>query len=254
VRATATTVLRHRSGEDRSPIAIPGDLAGSISISNALQLWGVHANGVVNVIHTPTWDVSALGGFRYLNLSEDFNMYDTLAGISGSQFVGQSGYTDDHFATRNQFYGAVLGLRARGVYGPFSVESTLTAALGVNHETISIDGIYQAYGFFRSSGPYGIFATPANSGTTSSNKIAVVPEAQIKVGYEIAPSVTLTVGYDFLYWSNVVRPTDQIDRNLVKGQYFQEDPFSTSLAYPQRLNKTTDFYAQGVSVGLTARF
>ena len=241
-------------GEDRSPVAIPGELTGSVAIINTLQLWGMHANGVVNFIRTPTWDVSALGGFRYLSLSEDFNMYSTLAGVSGSPFVGQSGFTDDDFNTRNQFYGALLGLRARGVHGPFSLETTLTAALGVNHETISIDGYYQAIGFFTTNGPYGIYATPANSGVTSSNKFAVVPEAQIKLGYDITPAVKLIVGYDFLYWSNVVRPTDQIDRNLVKGEFYQEDPFSTSLAYPQRLDKTTDFYVQGVSVGLQARF
>ena len=241
-------------GEDRSPVAIPGELTGSVAITNTLQLWGMHANGVVNFIRTPTWDVSALGGFRYLSLSEDFNMYSTLAGVSGSPFVGQSGFTDDDFNTRNQFYGALLGLRARGVHGPFSLETTLTAALGVNHETISIDGYYQAIGFFTTNGPYGIYATPANSGVTSSNKFAVVPEAQIKLGYDITPAVKLIVGYDFLYWSNVVRPTDQIDRNLVKGQFYQEDPFSTSHAYPQRLDKTTDFYAQGLSVGLQARF
>ena len=81
-----------------------------------------------------------------------------------------------------------------------------------------------------------------------------MPEAQIKLGYNITPAIRLIVGYDFLYWSNVVRPTDQIDRNVVKGQYYQEDPYSTSLAYPQRLDKTTDFYAQGVSIGLAARF
>jgi hypothetical protein len=51
-----------------------------------------------------------------------------------------------------------------------------------------------------------------------------------------------------------VRPTDQTNRNLSKGQFYQEDPYSTSLAYPQRLNKTTDFYTQGVSIGLAARF
>jgi outer membrane immunogenic protein len=243
-------------GEDRSPVAIPGELTGSVAIKNTLELWGLHANAVANFIRTPTWDVSALGGFRYLSLSEDFNMYTTLAGISGSSFSGQSGYTDDNFATKNQFYGALIGLRGRGTYGPFSVETTLTASLGVNHETIDISGYYQSTNFsiVAPSGPYGIFATPANEGTTSSNKFAVVPEAQIKLGYEIMPAVTLTVGYDFLYWSNVVRPTDQIDRNLVKGQFFQEDPNSTSTSYPQRLDKTTDFYAQGLSVGLQAQF
>jgi hypothetical protein len=158
-------------------------------------------------------------------------------------------------AARNQFYGALIGLRGRGTYGPFSLETTLSTSLGINHETIDISGSYQATNFFlASSGPYGIFATPANSGVTSSNKFAVVPEAQVKLGYDITPTIRVTVAYDFLYWSNVVRPTDQIDRNLVKGQFFQEDPLSTSLAYPQRLDKTTDFYVQGISVGLQARF
>ena len=242
-------------GEDRAPIsAAPDCVTGSVAITNTLQLWGLHANAVLNVIRTPTWEVNALGGFRYLSLIEDFNMYTAITGISGTRFAGQSGNTDDDFATRNHFYGALLGLRASGTYGPFSLESTLTAALGANDETISINGSYNAYNFYNTTGPYGMFATPANSGTTSSNKFAVVPEAQIKLGYDITPAITLTVGYDFLYWSNVVRPTDQIDRNMVKGQSYQQDPNSTSLAYPQRLDKTTDFYAQGVSVGLQARF
>ncbi len=241
-------------GEDRSPVAVPNELAGSVSISNNLQLWGVHANAVENIIRTPTWEVSALGGFRYLNLGEDFNMHSTLAGLSGTPFAGQSGYTNDNFATLNQFYGALLGLRALGVYGPFSLETTLTAALGVSHETININGVYQAYGFYNTTGPYGIFATPANEGESSTNQFAVVPEGQIKLGYNITPAVTVTVGYDFIYYSNVVRPTDQIDRNLIKGQFYQEDPHSTSLAYPQRLDKTTDFYAQGLSIGLECVF
>ena len=242
-------------GEDRAPIASAGDcVAGSVAVTNTLQLWGLNANAVMNVIRTPNWEVNALGGFRYLSLNEDFNMSTSITGVSGTPFAGESGNTDDDFATRNHFYGALLGLRGRGTYGPFSLESTLTAALGVNNETISINGIYNAYNFYNTTGPYGMFATPANSGTTSSNKFAVVPEVQVKLGYDITPTIRLTVGYDFLYLSNVVRPTDQIDRNMVKGQSYQQDPNSTSLAYPQRLDKTTDFYAQGVSVGLQARF
>ena len=141
-----------------------------------------------------------------------------------------------------------------GRFGRFSLESTLTAALGVNHEAVGIAGFYQAHSFLTTSGPYGIFATPANSGISSSNKFAVVPEAQIKLGYNITPAIRLIVGYDFLYWSNVVRPTDQIDRNVAKGQFYQEDRYSTSLAYPQRLDKTADFYTQGMSIGLAASF
>jgi hypothetical protein len=42
---------------------------------------------------------------------------------------------------------------------------------------------------------------------------AVVPEVGIKLGYKIMPSIQLGIGYDFLFISNVLGPTDQIDRN-----------------------------------------
>jgi hypothetical protein len=61
-----------------------------------------------------------------------------------------------------------------------------------------------------------------------------------------------SVGYDFLYESSVLRPTDQIDRSFSKGLPFLQDPNSTT--GPIRRFKTTDFYAQGVSLGVAFRF
>jgi Putative beta barrel porin-7 (BBP7) len=107
--------------------------------------------------------------------------------------------------------------------------------------------------FASTSGPYGIFAMPANEGAFSQTHFAVVPEVQVKVGYNITPSIAITVGYDFLYDSNVIRPGDQINRNIPKGQTFQQDGTAASLTSPARLFRTTDFYAQGISIGLVFR-
>ena len=63
-------------------------------------------------------------------------------------------------------------------------------------------------------------------------------------------SIAVTVGYDFLYDSNVIRPGDEINRNIPKGQTYQQDGTAPSLTSPARLFKTTDLFAQGVSIGL----
>jgi hypothetical protein len=182
-------------------------------------------------------------------------MMTTLVGAPTSQFyANESGYTIDEFGTRNQFLGALIGLRGQRAWGPFSVSLIGSLALGVSHETLDVYGYYQDFGapFANSSGPYGIFAMPANEGHFTKNEFAVVPEGQVKLGYDLTPSIRVTVGYDFLYDSNVIRPTDQINRNIPKGQTYQQDS-PTSTSSPARIFKTTDFYAQGLNVGLNVR-
>jgi hypothetical protein len=99
-----------------------------------------------------------------------------------------------------------------------------------------------------------VFAQPANEGTFSSVHFAVVPEVALKIGYDITPSIRVTIGYDFLYDSSVIRPTEQIDRNIPKGQTFLQGGSTVSTTSPTRIFRTTDFYAQGVSVGVAYRF
>ncbi len=82
----------------------------------------------------------------------------------------------------------------------------------------------------------------------------MVPDAQIKVGYAITPRLRATLGYDFLYYSSVLRPGDQINHSIPKGQTFQQGGTTVSTTSPARLYKTTDFFAHGISAGLEFRF
>ena len=189
-----------------------------------------------------------------------------IQGLPGTAFAGQSGWNTDDFKTSNQFVGPSLGVRARAIYGPFSAELTTKLGIGLSHERESISGAYNAYGtpavtgapgqasgiIAVKAGPNGIFAQPSNSGTRSTNEFAVVPEFQFKLGYDITPAVRLTVGYDFIYYSNVLRPTDQIDRAFSKGLPFGQD--TSSVGGPGRKMVTTDFYAHGLTVGVGYRF
>lgn len=243
--------------EDGVPISLPDEVAGGVRISNSLQFGGADLTGVISLFRGPSWEVSGLAGATFLQLSEAFNLRVNLTGVpTSAMFGGQSGWAVDEFKTRNRFYGATLGLRGRYSYGPVFVEGSGRVSFGASQEVLTVHGGYVDFGtqFASSSGPYGIFAMPANSGTFSQTHFAVAPEVQAKIGYDFTPSVAVTVGYDLLYISNVIRPGDQINRNIPKGQTFQQDGTAASLTSPAKLFKTTDFLAQGISVGMTFRF
>jgi hypothetical protein len=245
--------------EDALPISVPAILKGNIVITNSLRLWGTGVTGLMSFYSSPSLQVTGLAGFRYYDLYESFDLAMNLDGI-GSQgpknFVGESGTLADHFQTRNQFYGGNAGLRANYQFRSWSFEATGNVSLGSNHETQNVNGGFTAVNFptngVNSSGPEGFYAQPANEGNSSKNKFAVIPEVQFKIGYSFTPWMRATVGYNFLYWNNVIRPTDQVDRYLPTGQTFLQNS-GVSTVYPVRQFNTTDVYAQGLSFGLDFR-
>lgn len=241
--------------EDGLPIAVPDEIAGRVNITNSLRLWGASVAGLVNLARGSSWELTGLAGFRYLDLYESFDLYDSLMGLDGTMFTGQSGTLHDHFQTRNQFYGGTLGVRGRYSLGSLSFEASSRVSLGTSHEVVNIGGNFTAVNFPppTSSGPEGFFAQPANAGRRASDHIAVVPELQLKMGYAVTSRLRATIGYDFLYMSSVVRPGDQINRNIPVGQTFNQDP-AVSTIFPTRLFIPTDFFAHGVSAGLEFRY
>jgi len=127
-------------------------------------------------------------------------------------------------------------------------------ALGDTHERIIIDGTTaRTFGGVTEVQPGGLLALPTNIGAVNHDRFAVVPELGLKLGYQITPHIKFTVGYTFLYWSEVVRAGDQIDTTVNVTRI----PFGTTPVGPARpapLGKTNDFWAQGVNLGLEFKF
>ena len=250
-------------GEDSLPFSLPdnsnraranGIITGNIDIKNTMTFWGADLKGTVNPYRDATWEVVGLAGFRTLGLTEGFNLTSTIVGVTGP-YSGQSGTVHDGFKTANQFYGATFGVRGGTHYGRWFAEVTAQIAPGVSHETIDVTGGYQSVNFGPSnSGPEGVFAQPANEGRRSSNRFAFTTDSEVKVGYVVSNNVRVTLAYEHIYYSSVVRPTDQIDRNLPKGQTFNQADPTISTTSPAKLFKTTSFYAQGLNIGVEVRF
>ena len=190
-----------------------------------------------------------LTGFRILGLDENIHVTESLQIVPE---LGGAGFNIvDLFGTHNNFYGGQLGLDWEIRRGRWTFDFLGKVALGDTHEKIIIDGTTtRTFGGVSEVQPGGLLALPGtNIGSFTHDRFAVVPEAGIKVGYQITPHIKFTVGYTFLYWSEVVRPGDQIDP-FVNITHIPFGVTPTGPARPAALNRTTDFWAQGVSLGL----
>src|SRR5262249_48023859 len=137
-------------------------------------------------------------------------------GVLGDPFNGTHVINTDTLATRNHFYGAQVGIAGQKQWGNLTLDGVLKVALGATHEEVNIQGVQ----LFPPGTPNvdtrtgGLFALSSNIGNFSRDRFAVVPEIGVTLGWYLTENVQLTVGYNFLYWSSVVRPGEQIDRNL----------------------------------------
>jgi hypothetical protein len=258
-------------------VSFPGRFVGDIEASTRTRLWGMegtfYANWDRSTIRIgdsafPLGDlrVDALGGFRYLSLSERLELTQPSQVLPGGAAlflgnavnVGDILVIQDAFGVRNQFFGGQVGLRTEFDRGPCYVECTGKVGVGDSHEAISINGattLAPATG----SGTVavgGLLATSTNIGRSIQNRFAVVPEVGVRLGYQPCPLFRFFVGYSFLYWSDVVRAGDQIDRTVNLTVVPTSSTFGTLTgpARPAVPFRTTDFWAQGASFGFELRY
>ena len=245
-----------------------GPFAGSLALVSQLRLWGSEANAVASLVNDRNLRLQALGGFRYVDLSESLSIQLQSTALDGGSvsFLGQTFpapaaiATTDFFRTRNQFYGGQMGLRGEYCLGNFVIGSSAKIALGSMHEVVEVLGNST---LFPNPGPItmvpvGQFAGPSNIGRRTRDDFAVIPEIEVKGGYQVTSWLRAWIGYDFLYLSRVVRPGSQVDLlvndsvNPVNG-VFGVPPLDRT-AFPRPLFNRTDFWAQGLTFGLELRY
>jgi Putative beta barrel porin-7 (BBP7) len=243
-----------------------GPFAGGLAVISRIELWGAEANAVIGLADNERLSLQALVGFRYVDLYETLGLAwrstavdDAVVTFLGNPFPAPSTVTTfDSFKARNQFYGSQVGLRGEFSRGKFVVGATGKVALGENHESLSVQG---SSTLFPNVGPpvtvgAGQFAAPSNIGRVTHDEFAVVPEVEVKVGYQATSWLRAYVGYDFLYWSRVVRPGNQVD--LIVNDQFNpvNGAFGVPVAgnFPRREFNRSDFWAQGVTFGLEFRY
>jgi hypothetical protein len=253
--------------QDVQLTAFPNIAAGRIDISHSSQLQGAEANAICRLCGDDGcgcdsgYRVDLVGGFRYLRLNEDLTLDEHARFLErglAEAFGFQSAAVTDQFGTDNHFYGGQLGVRAEWRRGRVWVNARGTVALGGTDQHVRING---ATALTRPNGttdtlPGGLLALQSNIGNYRRDEFSVVPEIGLNVGYRVSGHLRAFVGYTFLYWTQVVRPGEQLDVSLNTTQIPTSRTFGP-LAGPARpafLFKDSDFWAQGLNFGLEFRF
>jgi len=265
---------------------LPGPLFGpgfrghfSLHISNLLQ--GFELNSLINL---PRFNVSFIGGFRWLQLEESLLFTGRTAALPNSSLSGFYNFKDI-FKVNNNFYGFQIGVKTKYDINNWIFKGFAKVAVGCMHQTLKIKGRSQTsngnlfYMTNNSGGAVldgGIFAEPTNQGTYRWNEFAAVLESGVNLSYPIFSCLEVGVGYNFMWFNKALRPGKQIDRkiNPTRTALAAESretvgvgpdtpiPFGSAAAaslprgseHPKVKHRSSDFWVHGLAVNLTLHF
>jgi hypothetical protein len=236
-----------------------GETHSFLTASTTVRVQGWEVNTVANVVDRQSVKVNALLGWRYFMANEGLRLEQTQLRYTGAGGVAQ---TADQFDAHNRFHGGQLGLHTDLRQGIVFCELTAKIAFGQSYEVVKTEGMTHlltpVFGgaALQTFGGSGIYVQPSNFGRAASGVFAVLPEGTVKFGFRLGETGRVYVGYSFLYLSDAVRPGDQIDRTLNPAQV----PLLSGGApvygadRPARLFNRSDFWVQGLVIGLETRY
>jgi hypothetical protein len=247
-------------------ISFPNVFTGSIQFTTNSEIYGAELNCTGKLLHHGLCDVNVLAGLRWLELAERLNMAsnsftlqdDVIAFNNALLPAGTTVFFFDHFATKDRFVGPQMGISGTCHLGSMFVDLAGKLAMGDTQQIIDIQGSTTRIlpGGATATLPGGVYALNSNSGRFVHDVFSVVPEVQVTLGYQCLECLRVFFSYDFLFWSQTVRPGDQINPVLNPLRIPTNLPFNpTSLpAEPTVPFHARGFWIQGVSIGLEWKY
>lgn len=99
----------------------------------------------------------------------------------------------------------------------------------------------------------GLLALESNIGTYRSQKLTVIPELDVQVGYRISPHLRLVAGYSCLIFPQLLRAAEQVDPVIDPRLIAPIQP-GADLGRPEYVARSSNAWIQGASLGLEARW
>lgn len=246
----------------------PDDYEGGANFRLRTNLSGAEVNlGYAVDAGIVDW---AYVGYRYLNLTETLTLRSSLLTLQDNVAVfqgviqpnGRVISTADSFGTGNNFNGGQFGVVKRFTYRNVALDVRSALAFGDTRQRVSIGG-FSTLGTVNADRSVttntiaqgGLYAQRSNIGTVITNQFSVVPEVGASLYVRLFDGLLGFVGYNFLYWTNVVRPGGQIDPNIQVQQVPSNAAF-TGVAgnQPGSTFRRTDLTVHGLNAGLAIQF
>lgn len=238
-------------------VSFPNVFSGSATVTGQFHMGGVEVNAMRALIYCDTVKLNLIGGFRYLDYTEDLLITSTTLFPTAIPELPDATSIADQFLCTNEFAGAQVGFQGEWRSRRLFLGYTGKVAIGNMHQVIDVDGVtQQSVGPITTTTPGGLLAVGSNISHLSRNDFACVTEGSIKLGYQWTQRISTYIGYNGLYTSRVVRPGLQIDPVVnptlvpVSAQYGLDFP-------PQRpipQFRSSEFWAQGLIFGMSMNF
>lgn len=242
-------------------VSFAGAVLGGVNIHQTQEIWGLEAD-LRRKLAGGDWGWLDLQlGYRHFNLNESLQIDENLLAGNPAPILPTHFLLSDRFQTSNSFNAPQIGLTSQWYFAPrWSLYSSFRVGMGVVSQTVDVSGntFITVPGFATFAGPGGLLTQPSNIGSRTLNRFAVMPEMNLKLGYDLTPNLRVYAGYDFLYISSVVRPANQIDLNVNRFQVFVPPPFGSGTVnpapFPAQRFQGEGMWLQGFNVGIQYRY
>lgn len=237
------------------PFTIPGVVTGGSVAVGSTKVWGVESDlAIPFMVDRGGYALYAsfLVGGRYLDLTDRVRITNALRLVADPSAVAIGA---DQFSTHNQFAGPQVGTTFGLARGRWSFEMTNKLAAGVTHQLRNIEGSPLLGASIESPllvpGP--LLALPSNIGRETASRVTLIPEIGVKTNLALTSWCSLSLGYSLLYWNKVLCPGDQMSPLVNITQVPFQGPASGPRD-PKPLFNHTDYFAQGLSIGIQVRY
>jgi hypothetical protein len=239
--------------------AFPGAFTGALGVRTATQLWSAEGNLLRRQHGDGCFHVDTLFGSRYMQLNERLELFGRTQATGGvATFNGAAlpaGVvvdTRDAFRARTEFIGLQIGARGEYRHDMFTLSALGKVGAGANLQTLRVEGNTVATGFgITRTALGGVRGLASNVGRSTNTDFSFVAETGAELGMQVTKFMSVRVGYNLLFWSDVLRPANVIDPVVAFSQVPIDPTFNPAVAAtrPQTRFRSSDFLAHGLVVG-----
>lgn len=241
-------------------------IGGTVDVLRTSQLRGAELNFRFNLFNNTMgcrrihWNIDGYAGVKYYGLDESLTVTENIEVLPNTTTTvapGTKFFVQDSFTTRNTFIGGNIGLMSEARLGRFFVSTRSGVAIGANRQEIVIDGGTIVTPPNQSPSDLqtgGLLAQESNIGRYKHSQFSIVPEFGVKLGLQVTDCMRIFAGYDMMYWTNVVRPGQQIDYTVNASQVPFFPQATQGPARPAFNLQTSNLWVSGFSAGLSWTF
>jgi hypothetical protein len=246
------------NGEDSYLVAAPGVSAGNIDIRTSSDI----INGEAFIRYLMWNDcnvrVDFLTGYHFNRIDDGLEVrhFSQSLAPGGPPPIGATYDVFDSFEVSNEFHGGQLGMMAEWQTDNLTLNVLGKVSLGNNHQQVSVAGrtiITDPIGNMSVAGG-GLLAQPFNNiGMYENNEFTYIPEFGVTASYALTQRLDLTVGYTFMYFSDIATAGGQIDR-VVNGSQLSGGNL-VGPARPELLDVVGDsFTLHSINIGVSGKY